>query len=67
MLICLFSLLRKDKEMWQFRITEMSENTQNTVFSFIFTYLHHTKRCDFVQWQPLFFPWLQEKLFIEKK
>ena len=44
-----------------------SENTQNTVFSFIFTYLHHTKRCDFVQWQPLFFPWLPEKLFIEKK
>ena len=28
MLISLFSLLRKDTEMWHFRITEMSENPQ---------------------------------------
>ena len=26
-LISVFSLLRKDKEMWHFRITEMSENS----------------------------------------
>ena len=44
----LFSLLRKDMEIWYFQIMEISENCQKYYLFVCFTYLHHAKR--FVQW-----------------